>query len=155
MYHLFSMLNIYTKQRVIMSNIDMDFQIFKGKSFSSLLQDIYDNQQGKKKNISGLIEELRKLIRNASDATQIAPIITQLISVSVSNDDHLVKMATIVQRLILAQGKSNGEDGWMSDEERKQLLMEIEDTAVKIEQKTDEKLEEIEEELEQLRQGIK
>ena len=50
------MLNIYTKQRVIMSNIDMDFQIFKGKSFSSLLQDIYDNQQGKKKNISGLIE---------------------------------------------------------------------------------------------------
>jgi hypothetical protein len=149
------MLNIYTKQRVIMSNIDMDFQIFKGKSFSSLLQDIYDNQQGKKKNISGLIEELRKLIRNASDATQIAPIITQLISVSVSNDDHLVKMATIVQRLILAQGKSNGEDGWMSDEERKQLLMEIEDTAVKIEQKTDDKLEEIEEELEQLRQGIK
>jgi len=133
----------------------MDFQIFKGKSFSSLLQDIYDNQQGKKKNISGLIEELRKLIRNASDATQIAPIITQLISVSVSNDDHLVKMATIVQRLILAQGKSNGEDGWMSDEERKQLLMEIEDTAVKIEQKTDDKLEEIEEELEQLRQGIK
>ena len=155
MYHLFSMLDIYTKQRVIMSNIDMDFQIFKGKSFSSLLQDIYDNQQGKKKNISGLIEELRKLIRNASDATQIAPIITQLISVSVSNDDHLVKMATIVQRLILAQGKSNGEDGWMSDEERKQLLMEIEDTAVKIEQKTDDKLEEIEEELEQLRQGIK
>ena len=138
-----------------MSNIDMDFQIFKGKSFSSLLQDIYDNQQSKKKNISGLIEELRKLIRNASDATQIAPIITQLISVSVSNDDHLVKMATIVQRLILAQGKSNGEDGWMSDEERKQLLMEIEDTAVKIEQKTDDKLEEIEEELEQLRQGIK
>ena len=138
-----------------MSNIDMDFQIFKGKSFSSLLQDIYDNQQGKKKNISGLIEELRKLIRNASDATQIAPIITQLISVSVSNDDHLVKIATIVQRLILAQGKSNGEDGWMSDEERKQLLMEIEDTAVKIEQKTDDKLEEIEEELEQLRQGIK
>jgi len=133
----------------------MDFQIFKGKSFSSLLQDIYDNQQGKKKNISGLIEELRKLIRNASDATQMAPIITQLISVSVSNDDHLVKMATIVQRLILAQGKSNGEDGWMSDEERKQLLMEIEDTAVKIEQKTDDKLEEIEEELEQLRQGIK
>jgi hypothetical protein len=33
--------------------------------------------------------------------------------------------------------------------------MEIEDTATKIEQKTDDKLEEIEEELEQLRQGIK
>jgi hypothetical protein len=53
------MYDIYTKQRVIMGNIDMDFEIFKGKSFSSLLKDIYENQQGKKKNISGLIEELR------------------------------------------------------------------------------------------------
>lgn len=137
-----------------MGNIDMDFEIFKGKSFSSLLKDIYENQQSKKKNISGLIEELRKLIRNAQDATQIAPIITQLISVSVSNDDHLVKMATIAQRLILAQGKSLGEDGWMSDDERKALLDEVEDVAIKMEQKTDDKLEEIEEELEQLRQGI-
>jgi hypothetical protein len=34
-------------------------------------------------------------------------------------------------------------------------MEEIEDTATKIEQKTDDKLEEIEQELEQLRQGIK
>jgi hypothetical protein len=34
-------------------------------------------------------------------------------------------------------------------------MPEFEDTALKIEQKTDEKLEEIEEELEQLRRGIK
>lgn len=133
----------------------MDFEIFKGKSFSSLLQDIYENQQNKKKNISGLIEELRRLIRTAQDATQIAPIITQLISVSVSNDDHLVKMATIAQRLILAQGKSSGEEGWLSESERQQLLEEIEDTAVRIERQTDGKLEEIEEELNQLRQGVK
>ena len=113
MYHLFSMYNIYTKQRVIMGNIDMDFEIFKGKSFSSLLKDIYENQQGKKKNISGLIEELRKLIRNPQDAIQLTPMITQLINASISNDDHLVKMATIAQRLILAEGKSNGEDGWL------------------------------------------
>lgn len=149
------MSNIYTKQRVIMGNIDMDFEIFKGKSFSSLLKDIYENQQGKKKNISGLIEELRKLIRNPSDAIQLTPMITALINSSISNDDHLVKMATIAQRLILAEGKSAGEVGFMSEEERKELMAEVEDTALKIEQKTDEKLEEIEEELENLRRGIK
>lgn len=149
------MSNIYTKQRVIMANIDMDFEIFKGKSFSSLLKDIYENQQGKKKNISGLIEELRKLIRNPQDAIQLTPMITSLINSSISNDDHLVKMATIAQRLILAEGKAAGEVGFMSDEERKELMAEVEDTALKIEQKTDEKLEEIEEELENLRRGIK
>jgi hypothetical protein len=149
------MSNIYTKQRVIMGNIDMDFEIFKGKSFSSLLKDIYENQQGKKKNISGLIEELRKLIRNPQDAIQLTPMITALINSSISNDDHLVKMATIAQRLILSEGKSAGEVGFMSEEERKELMAEVEDTALKIEQKTDEKLEEIEEELENLRRGIK
>ena len=132
-----------------------EFQLFDGKNLSSLFKDIYENQQGKKKNISGLIEELRKLIRNPQDAIQLTPMITQLINASISNDDHLVKMATIAQRLILAEGKSNGEDGWLSDEDRKQLMEEIEDTATKIEQKTDDKLEEIEQELEELRQGIK
>lgn len=138
-----------------MGNIDMDFEIFKGKSFSSLLKDIYENQQGKKKNISGLIEELRKLIRNPQDAIQLTPMITQLINSSISNDDHLVKVASIVQRLILSEGKLAGEAGFMSDAERKELMAEVEDTALKIEQKTDDKLEEIEEELENLRRGIK
>lgn len=138
-----------------MGNIDMDFEIFKGKSFSSLLKDIYENQQGKKKNISGLIEELRKLIRNPQDAIQLTPMITQLINSSISNDDHLVKVASIVQRLILSEGKSAGEVGFMSDAERKELMAEVEDAALKIEQKTDDKLEEIEEELENLRRGIK
>jgi hypothetical protein len=42
-----------------------------------------------------------------------------------------------------------------SSDERKELMAEVEDTALKIEQKTDEKLEEIEEELENLRRGIR
>ena len=33
-----------------MANIDMNFPLFKGKTFSDILSDIYDNQQSKKKN---------------------------------------------------------------------------------------------------------
>ena len=51
-----------------------EFQLFDGKNLSSLFKDIYDNQQNKKKNISELIESLRKLIRNVGEATVIAPI---------------------------------------------------------------------------------
>ena len=43
-----------------MANVDMNFPLFKGKTFSDILSDIYDNQQSKKKNISSLIEEMRK-----------------------------------------------------------------------------------------------
>ena len=35
-----------------MANVDMNFPLFKGKTFSDLLGDIYENQQNKKKNIS-------------------------------------------------------------------------------------------------------
>ncbi len=38
-----------------------EFQLFDGKNLSSLFKDIYENQQNKKKNISELIESLRKL----------------------------------------------------------------------------------------------
>jgi len=75
-----------------------EFQLFDGKNLSSLFRDIYENQQNKKKNISDLIESLRKLIKNVGEATVIAPIIKDLIEVSVKNDEHLIKMATIAQR---------------------------------------------------------
>ena len=79
-----------------------EFQLFDGKNLSSLFRDIYENQQNKKKNISDLIESLRKLIKNVGEATVIAPIIKDLIEVSVKNDEHIIKMATIAQRLAAA-----------------------------------------------------
>jgi hypothetical protein len=46
-----------------------EFQLFDGKNLSSLFKDIYDNQQVKKKNISEMIESLRKLIKNVGEDT--------------------------------------------------------------------------------------
>ncbi len=62
-----------------------EFQLFDGKNLSSLFKDIYENQQNKKKNISELIESLRKLIRNVGEATVIAPIIKDLILIFFSD----------------------------------------------------------------------
>jgi hypothetical protein len=78
-----------------------EFELFPGKSLSNIFQDIYSNQVNKKKNISELIESLRKLIKNVGEAAVIAPIVKDLIEVSVKNDDHLIKLATIGQRLAL------------------------------------------------------
>ena len=115
---------------------------------------IYDNQQVKKKNISELIESLRKLIRNVGEATVIAPIIKDLIDVSVKNDDHLIKLATIGQRLAAAEAKGIGEDGWLSENEKAQLLNDLEDTVNQIESKAKEKLTDIEIEIEEIKTKI-
>ena len=132
-----------------------EFQLFDGKNLSSLFRDIYENQQNKKKNISDLIESLRKLIKNVGEATVIAPIIKDLIEVSVKNDDHLIKLATIAQRLAAAEAKGIGEDGWLSESEKAQLLNEMEDTINAVEEKNKEKLTDLEIEIEEIKTKVK
>jgi len=128
-----------------------EFQLFDGKNLSSLFKDIYENQQVKKKNISDMIESLRKLIKNVGEATVLAPIIRDLIDSSIKNDDHLIKLATIAQRLAAAEAKGIGEDGWLSEHEKAQLLTELEDTVNEIDKKNDEKLLDIQVEIEDIK----
>jgi hypothetical protein len=132
-----------------------EFQLFDGKNLSSLFKDIYENQQNKKKNISELIESLRKLIKNVGEATVIAPIIKDLIEVSVKNDEHLIKMATIAQRLAAAEAKGIGEDGWLSEHEKNQLLTELEEVVDEVDAKNKERLTDIEIEIEEIKTKVK
>ena len=132
-----------------------EFQLFDGKNLSSLFRDIYENQQNKKKNISDLIESLRKLIKNVGEATVIAPIIKDLIEVSVKNDDHLIKLATIAQRLAAAEAKGIGEDGWLSESEKAQLLQDMEEAIDAVEEKAKEKMADIEIEIEEIKTKVK
>ena len=101
-------------------------EIFKGKSFQGLLQDIYENSAKKEKQINELILQLQPMIKNMGDATILVPIIKEYLEVSVKNDEHLMKMAAIVQR---AMGRSNddGGAGLLTEEEKKQLLNTVQD----------------------------
>jgi hypothetical protein len=102
---------------------NFDNKIFKGKSFSDLLGEIYTNQKKKEKQVSALIGELKPLINDIGDATLIVPLIKEYMEIGVKNDEHLIKMATIVQR---AMGKSEGgDDGALTEEEKAQLLEEV------------------------------
>ena len=104
-----------------------EFELFKGTSFSDLMKDIYHNSKKKSRQIDGLIQELQPLIKNVGDATVIVPMIKEYLEVSVKNDDALVKLAAIVQRLVSANAKAEeGSEFGLSDEERTRLLREAE-----------------------------
>lgn len=104
-----------------------DFELFKGTTFSDLMKDVYHNSKKKSRQIDGLIQELQPLVKNVSDATLLVPMIKDYIEVSVKNDDALVKLAGIVQRLMSAGTKEEGGEFGLSDEERSRLLQEAED----------------------------
>jgi len=130
-----------------------DFQLFPGKDLSGLFKDIYDNQVNKKKRISEVIAEMRNMVRHAGDFAVIGPIIKDLIETSVKNDEQLVKLATIAQRILISRQKNEGEEGFLSKEEREQLLKEIDEVEDEIvleeEVMSDDDINEVKEKLEE------
>lgn len=102
----------------------LDNIIFKDKKFSDILSEIYDNQKKKEAQITGLISELKPLISDIGDATLIVPLIKEYMEIGVKNDEQLIKMATIVQRVIQA----SPEDGSLgiTEEEKEALMAEME-----------------------------
>ena len=118
--------------------MSIDYEIFEGKSLSSLFEDIYKNTEYNRKQLDILTKELVQFIKDGDTAVQIVPMIKEYLEINVRNDDQLVKMAGIVQRLISAEGKAGAEDEFgLSEEEKTQLLSGIEDTIKDIQTESD------------------
>jgi len=103
----------------------LDSVVFGKKKFSDLLQEIYDNQNEKKRQVTALISELKPLISDIGDATLVVPLIKEYLEIGVKNDEQLIKMATIVQRV--HQTQTTDGDFSISDDEKEQLLEAMRD----------------------------
>ena len=105
--------------------MDKDSVLFDDKTFSDLLRDVYNNTKKKELQINGLIDQLKALIRNINDASMMVPMIKEYLEVSVKNDDNLVRLTAIIQRLLVVGTKSEkGDELGLTEAERSQLLQE-------------------------------
>ena len=107
--------------------------LFDDKSFSDLLKEIHGNQKKKAKQLASLIAELRPLVQSLGDATVVVPLIKEYMEISVKNDDQLIKMAAIVQRLSTGAAQ-NGDGGLLTAEEMDQLMDVAEEIAKTVEE---------------------
>ena len=115
-----------------------DYELFEGKSLSSLFQDIYDNSKHNKTQLELLVKELTSFIKDGDMAIQLIPMIKEYLDINVKNDEQLVKLATVVQRLIAAEAKGGSESEFgLSDKEKEQLLTSIDEVVVDIQKKSD------------------
>ena len=91
----------------------IDFEVFDGKTLSDVFKDIYDNSQKNKVQLEVLMKEVVGFIKDGDTAVQIIPMLKEYLEINVKNDEQLVKLATIVQRLATAakQGDSDEEFG--------------------------------------------
>ena len=103
-----------------------DYEVFKGKKLSDLFQEIHQNSEVKRVQIDSMLSHLTSMITNPDDAVQLVPVIKDYMEVAVKNDEHLIKMAAIVQR-----GMTRSEDKsgvLLTEDEKRQLLEAVEES---------------------------
>lgn len=112
----------------------MDFSqvnLFGKKTYADLLKEIHTNQKDKEVQLRSLIEGLKPLITNAGEATIMVPLIKEYMELAIKNDDHLIKMAGIIQRAMntkMAEG-----DDMLSDEDKELLFSSLQELDAKTE----------------------
>ena len=109
-------------------------EIFEGKTFQDLTKDIYENTTKRKTQIDLLISEIHGFIQTIDDVVMVAPIIKEYMDTAVKNDEHLVKLAGVLQRIISKSSTGDEESMLLSESEKDELMATLQDTVDDLEQ---------------------
>ena len=108
---------------LFISMADIDFEIYGGKTFKDLCRDVVTRSESKKDQIDTLLGDLRTLIKGPNDVGMMMPNIKNLLEVGVKNDEQLIKLAAVVQRIQSTQIEvTGGEGSGLTEEEKAKLL---------------------------------
>ena len=102
-------------------------EIFEGKSFQDLTHDIYKNTTDRRKQIDLLISEIHGFITTIDDVVMVAPIIKEYMDVAVKNDEHLVKLAGVIQRILAKSSGGDDESFLLSESEKEDLIAALQE----------------------------
>ena len=112
-------------------------EIFEGKTFQDLTKDIYENTTKRKVQIDLLISEIHGFITTIDDVVMVAPIIKEYMDTAVKNDEHLVKLAGVLQRIISKSTGVDDESMLLSDAEKEELMGTLQDTVNDLQKESD------------------
>ena len=119
--------------------MSIKYEIFEGKTLSDVFKDIYDNTERNKEQLEVLMKEVVGFIKDGDTAIQIIPMLKEYLEINVKNDDQLVKMAGIVQRMIASENKGGAEEEFgLSEAEKEQLMNAVNDVAEDVQKYSDE-----------------
>ena len=102
--------------------------IYGNVSLADVFKEIHGNQKEKNKQIDNLIQQLSPLVKNINDAAVVVPLIKEYLDVVVKNDEQLIKMTSVVQRLLATDAKQKADqpaDWILSPDELKQIQSDL------------------------------
>jgi hypothetical protein len=110
-----------------MSEMDPDdVTAFGGTSLGDILEEAHDRSKEQKELVERLIDQLSDFMEDEDDAVALVPLIKEYLEINVQNNEQLVKIAQVIQRMYNASIKQSGSDGGsggegFSDEEKDEL----------------------------------
>ena len=114
-----------------------DYKVFKNTTLDDLYEKIDTNSKRNKIQIESLIQELMTFIKDPNSAIQLFPMISDYMEANIRNDELLVKLTAVVQRVMQAEAKGEGGEYSLSDEEKEQILSKIETETTNIQKDID------------------
>ena len=84
-----------------------------------------------------LISEIHGFITTIDDVILVAPIIKEYMEVAVKNDEHLVKLAGVIQRIIAKSSGGDEESFLLSDTEKEDLISALQEDVEHIQREAD------------------
>jgi len=108
-----------------MSNLDLStVTVYDETTLDHILKEVHQKSKSKDLIISAFITKLVNLVETADSAALLAPLISDYFEVSVKNDDQLIKLAGIIQRIIkgTASTESGGDSLLLTEYEKQELL---------------------------------
>jgi hypothetical protein len=105
---------------------ELDFEICDGKTFRDLCKDIITRSESKKDQLDLLMTDVRGYVKSINDAQVFLPRIKELLEVGIKNDEQIIKLAAVIQKLQSTQIETGNTDGGiLTEEEKEQLLKNV------------------------------
>jgi hypothetical protein len=105
--------------------MSLDFELYDGKKYSDLVKDIVKNHKAKQNQIKALTDQLVNMVSEPGDAVVVVPLIKGYLDSDIKNDEALVKLAQILQKVNQTEA---GADGAFSDKDLELLFNDIQKT---------------------------
>ena len=114
-----------------------DYEIFKGTTLADMFKKIDGNSSRNKIQIESLIQELMVFIKDPNSAIQLFPMISDYMEANIRNDELLVKLLAVVQRVMQTEAKTEDGDYGLSEIEKDQIIRKLEETTKDIQKEVD------------------
>ena len=112
--------------------MELDKEIFKGKTIANLVEEVYDKQKNQDSTIKQEIMRLADMIETPGDAIVVVPLLKGFIDSSLKNDEVLMKLLSLFQKAASEAKKVYAEDSsLLTEKDIEQLFSEVSNIVIK------------------------